>query len=239
MTAKKKKKSMSTNRITSLGLEVEGGWSPGASCRGSIKHDGSVRSISNDTYLVGEISSEPLPDLENCEKWLKANYPQHVNESCGLHVHVSLPPLHYSRLMSPQFETCFLNAMEEFWSRFRSEPAFDLFRHRLDGQNQYCQKVFRPEDQIWRREHYGDRTGSAAHPRYSQLNFCFGRHGTMECRLFPCFPLVSHSIEATKAFVNCINEFLATCAPEKPIQFTVVADMETQPNGPRALATAA
>lgn len=228
---------MSTNRIKAVGLELEGGWSPAALGAHSVKHDGSVRGLS-DKFCIGEVCSPPITDEDaefpKAEAWLREHYPQTVNDSCGLHVHVSLPNLHYSRLMNEDFNNCFLNAMEDLWSRFRSEPAFDLFRSRLDGQNQYCQKIFRPEDQLWRREAYGDR-GSL--PRYSQLNYCYGRHGTMECRLFPCFPKVEHAVAAMKAFTGCINNFLATCGPEKPIHATV--EIETKSNHPRALAAVA
>lgn len=236
MSSIKRKKLMSTNRIKAIGLELEGGWSPTSPAARRVKHDGSVRGIDGN-YQVGEVCSVPLEDFSAAEKWLKENYPQHVNESCGLHVHVSLPPLHYMRLMDPGFERVFLEAMEDFWSKYRSEPAFDQFRSRLDGQNQYCQKAFRPEEQIFRREMYGDRTGAHAHPRYSQLNYCWGRHGTMECRLFPCFPQVNHAVEAVRSFTDAINNFLATCQPEKPIVISVEA--ESQSTGPRSLAAAA
>lgn len=211
---------MPVNRIKGIGLELEGGWVPRANLP-EIRHDGSVQGIPNDRYNVGEISSAPLSTIEAAEAWLRENYPQTVHPSCGFHVHVSLPPLHYSRLMNESFNGCFLNAMEDFWTRFRSEPGFDLFRSRLDGQNQYCQKNFRPEHQLWRMEHYGDHRTL---PRYSQLNFCYGRHGTMECRMFPCFPQVGHAVEATKTFINCINSYLATCPPEKPIVVKVEAE---------------
>lgn len=229
---------MAPNRISAIGLELEGGWSSGTPGFELVKRDGSVTGISGDKYRVGEVCSKPIKEWEDAEKWLRSNYPNSVNETCGFHVHVSLPPLHYSRLMNPGFEGCFLNAMEDFWSRFRAEPGFNLFRSRLDGQNQYCQKVFRPEDQIWRKEHYGERTGLSALPRYSQLNFCYGRHGTMECRLFPCFPQINHSVEAAKVFTECINSYLSTCPAETATKITVEVDMP-EPRGPVALATAA
>lgn len=227
---------MSTNRIKAIGLELEGGWAAGTAAARKVHRDGSVQGIDGN-HQAGEISSPPIPDFEKAERWLRDNYPQQVNESCGFHVHVSMDALHYSRLMNPGFEHVFLEAMEDFYSRFRGEPAFAQFRNRLDGQNQYCQKVFRPEDQLWRREQYGDRTGANAHPRYSHLNYCWGRHGTMECRLFPCFPQVQHAVEGCKAFIDSINNFLATCPPEKAI--TVTVEAEPQSNGPRSLAAAA
>ena len=204
------------NRIKSIGLELEGGWE--VSPRG-LKHDGSVQGLN--AAHRGEVCSPPMETYALAEQWLRDNYPQEVNNTCGFHVHVALPALHYSRLMDPQFNEKFLFSMEDFWNRYRGQPGFDLFRSRLDGQNQYCQKIFRPEEQLWRTEAYGDRTRL---PRYSQLNYCFGRHGTMECRLFPCFPSVTHSIEGMKAFVDSINDFLATCKPEKPVEGSVTVD---------------
>lgn len=216
------------NRIASFGLEVEGGWD--VEHRG-LKHDGSVNGLTS--AMRGEIASAPIKTIEESIKWLREHYPQEVNNTCGFHVHVGLAPLHYSRLMCEEFNSKFLAAMEDFWNRYRGSPGFDLFRSRLDGQNQYCQKVFRPEHQLWRQEAYGDRR---LLPRYSQLNFCFGRHGTLECRLFPCFESVVHSIEGMKAFADSINEFLATCKPARPIHFSVPLEVATSPERVTAVA---
>lgn len=218
------------NRVSSIGLEVEGGWTEG---RPGIKHDGSVQELRS-PYRGEMCSNPPHKNLDEAEQWLRENYPNEVNNTCGFHVHVALPPLHYSRLMDEQFNNKFLLSMEDFWNRYRGQPGFDQFRSRLDGQNQYCQKIFRPEEQLWRTEAYGDRSRL---PRYSQLNYCFGRHGTMECRLFPCFERVEHSIEGMRAFVNSINEYLATCKPAKPLHVSVSLDeIEETVNRPRGVA---
>lgn len=200
------------NRITSIGLELEGGWlanPPG------LKHDGSVQGL--ESPYRGEVCSTPFTTLEEADAWLRLLYPQETNNTCGFHVHVGLPALHYSRLMDENFNNLFLQAMEDFWSKYRGQAGFDLFRSRLDGQNIYCQKVFRPEQQLWRVEAYGARDSL---PRYSQLNFCFGRHGTLECRLFPCFANVEHSIEGMHLFIDSINNFLASCKPSKALAFS-------------------
>lgn len=219
------------NRITSIGLELEGGWHtnpPG------LKHDGSVQGLLSS--FRGEICSDPLPSLEEADSWLRTYYPQETNNTCGFHVHVGLPSLHYSRLMDENFNNLFLQSMENFWEKYRGQAGFDLFRSRLDGQNAFCQKIFRPEQQLWRTESYGDR-GSL--PRYSQLNFCFGRHGTLECRLFPCFSNVEHSVEGMHTFVDSINAFLASCKPAKAASFSITSsDLEsTATGGPVHVAT--
>jgi len=203
-------------RIKQIGLEVEGGW---RSQPPDLHHDGSVRGLPAD-MVVGELSSSPITGLANAEAWLRERYPHATNESCGFHVHLSFNELNYSRLMDEDFNNFFLAEMERFWLENRSKPGFDLFRFRLDGQNQYCQKIFRPELQLWRQEAYGDR---GTHPRYSQLNFCYGRHGTMECRLFPCFSDVADSVEALRVFHNCCETYLQRCQPEKPITHVITA----------------
>lgn len=212
-----------------VGLELEGAWNRAP---GNLKHDGSVVGDFGE-LAKGEVCSEPLATIESAEAWLRNNYPDRVNETCGFHVHVSLPPLYYSRLMVEDFNKKFLSQMEDFWNCYRGQPGFDQFRSRLDGQNQYCQKRFVPEAQLFRTEAYGDR---AALPRYSQLNYCFGRHGTLECRLFPCFPSVDHCIAGMKVFTSCINNFLATTKPEKPIIVSIKVN-ESEVNHPVRLSS--
>lgn len=247
------------NRITAVGLELEGGWEstppgpvfqppseppalrpqrppvpphpdspvpPSARRRGDlpveiIKRDGSVQFGSASGFQTGEVVSPPIADIEEARNWLVNNHPHAVNNTCGFHIHLSLPAIHYSRLMNPSFNDAFLSAMEDFWAAHRNAPGMDLFRARLDGQNRYCQKIFRPEDQLWRNEHYGPHETT---PRYSQLNYCFGRHGTMECRLFPCFEKVRHNVAALDAFVTCVNRYLASIKPERPLVFDVKSD---------------
>lgn len=211
------------NRIGKIGLEVEGAW---ISQPHGMKRDGSVTGSFAAPH-VGEMASAPIATLDEAETWLRNYYPQEVNSTCGFHVHVSLNNLYYSRLICDDFNMKFLSAMEEFYSRFRGEPSFDRFRQRLDGQNRYCQKRFQPEEQLWRMEAYGDHDRT---PRYRQLNYCYGRHGTLECRLFPCFESVTHSIEGMKAFIGSINEFLATCSPEKAFVVDVPVPPETPPS---------
>lgn len=217
------------NRVDTIGLELEGGWDVNPS---GLKHDGSVQGLHS--AFRGEVASRPLKSIADAEQWLRDYYPQEVNNTCGFHVHVGIQPLHYMRLMCDEFNSKFLSSMEDFWNRYRGSAGFDLFRSRLDGQNAYCQKIFRPEQQLFRMEAYGDR---GVQPRYSQLNFCFGRHGTLECRLFPCFPSVEHSIAGMKAFITAINEFLVTCPPARPIHVSVNMEDVTG-RGPLSVATA-
>lgn len=203
-------------RIKAVGVELEGGWDrrPPA----EMHRDGSV---TVDAPIVGEISSPPIPDFSTAEEWMRANYPHRVNSSCGLHVHVSTNELNYGRLMEPEFAQFFECRMAEFLSQGLADnrPGFDLLRQRFQGLNRYCQKKFIPEQQLFMTDRYGDVN---THPRYAQLNFCYIRHGTLECRLFPCFPNVDDGVAAVKAFYDTVFDYLGQFKSTKDEPSTLV-----------------
>ena len=203
-------------RIKAVGVELEGGWDrlPPA----EMHRDGSV---TVDAPIVGEISSPPIPDFSAVEEWVRANYPHRVNSSCGLHVHVSTNELNYGRLMEPEFAQFFEGRMAEFLSQGLADnrPGFDLLRQRFQGLNRYCQKKFIPEQQLFMTDRYGDVN---THPRYAQLNFCYIRHGTLECRLFPCFPNVDDGVAAVKAFYDTVFDYLGQFKSTKDEPSTLV-----------------
>lgn len=96
------------------------------------------------------------------------------------------------RLMTKDFETFFIQKMTKF-GKDMSYQSEHLFWDRLKGSNPFCAKDFKPEEQAIR----SDKRG----PRYAQLNFCYGLHGTLECRLF-------HGTADPKEIQSCINIFV-------------------------------
>jgi len=210
-------------RIRGVGIEIEGGWdSPPPS---QVKRDGSVFRDESRYRYQGEVVSEPHDTLDTALPWLRSNYPPHVDHTCGLHVHVSVSELNYSRLMEPEFEQFFNEEIEKFLQAGLASgaPGYDLLQSRFRGENLYCQKKFRPEQQLWLNDAYGDRN---THPRYSQLNFCYRRHGTVECRLFPAFPDVNDAVKAVEMFYETVRSYLRKFGPastEKtyPIEATI------------------
>jgi hypothetical protein len=178
---------------------------------------------------VGEASSDPLATIEEAEAWMRTNYPHHVDSSCGLHVHLSVNELNYSRLMEPAVEQAFTAAMTEFTEAglARRAAGFDRLRDRLEGKNLYCQKKFIPTEQVHRTERYGD---VLVHPRYAQLNFCYARHGTVECRLFPCFPDVNDGVAAVRKFHDTVFNYLGQFRTqrEQPISAVFTVPTVTQ-----------
>lgn len=203
-------------RIKAIGVELEGGWTTPPPTE--MHRDGSV---TVDARYVGEVSSEPIGDLDSAIAWVQANYPSNVNNTCGLHVHVSTNELNYSRLMEPEFASFFEGRMAEFLSQGLADghPGYDLLRQRFQGLNRYCQKKFIPEQQLFMKDRYGD---PATHPRYAQLNFCYGRHGTLECRMFPCFPRVEDGVASVRTFYNTVFDYLGRFKSTKDEPSTLV-----------------
>src|SRR5690348_9266825 len=86
------------NRINLVGIELEGGWNRCPDKKlGHFDHDGSVRFEPFDKdgdrmpmpqYYTGEYVSYPMP-VDQIASWLRTTYPEHVNDTCGLHVHMS------------------------------------------------------------------------------------------------------------------------------------------------------
>src|SRR5690606_19087235 len=101
---------MQFKRIKKVGVELEGGWD--RTIPESIKHDGSVRVP--EARQGGEAASDPLATPTAMENWVLQNYPDHTNQTCGIHVHVSFNELNYSRIIDPDFYREFLNKMRRF-----------------------------------------------------------------------------------------------------------------------------
>jgi hypothetical protein len=188
-------KSPTFKHIHRIGIELEGGWNklmPDV----CIGRDGSV---STNATHSGELPSPPLYPFR-FEAWLRNHHPHVTNNSCGMHVHLSVrSPRDYSRLMKRQFFNLFIKEAEVF-GKSLNLPLNHEYWARLSGHNSYCLKVFRPMAQFRQTGKGGDR--------YTQLNFCWNLHGTMECRLFPAFEKPDHSVAAVKWLLNLTETYL-------------------------------
>lgn len=160
--------------IKKVGFELEGGWEEerfdAIEEEGMMKGDGSVEV---DDTLAGEIATRPFEDLTKAWKFTEKYYPDEVNRSCGLHVHISVSDMHYAILMERDFYKEFLRWGHWIGTKFKKRlPA--TYMSRLKGENSFCQAKFIPERQI---DDNGDR--------YTQLNYCYDHHKTIENRMFP------------------------------------------------------
>lgn len=204
-------------KIHKIGVELEGGWdtAPPSPMHG----DGSV-SVSRP--VVGEVSSEPLASVRSAAAYIRANYPVEVNRSCGFHIHISLrSKLDYMRLMSVKYHEYFKAELHK-WGK-EGNIKNQNFWDRLGGLNNYCMNEFRADEQA--------EMTSKGHNRYTQLNFCYKLHGTVENRLFPMFKSVEINISALKKFVSLTEFYLQeTFGPEKQIRQEVNIDDDNNEN---------
>lgn len=181
-------------RVKKIGIELEGGWSYRPQ---GLKADKSLRRLSSP--YIGEVASPPMEDLSSVLRWIDKFYPQEVNSSCGLHIHISLDNLNYSRLMEYEFYSYFRENIQ-LWSRKAVRPSDLNFWNRLNGANYYCRDGFRPLEQV--------RERSKTPARYTALNYCYALHGTLECRLFPMFRDIETAKSAVRAFIDIVESYL-------------------------------
>ena len=142
---------------------------------------------------------------------------QEVNETCGHHVHVSFnSDLAYARLMDSDF---FQEFEREVYKFVMNEPLLKddsryikLFLDRYEGNNSYCYKKHSPQSQVNGLWFFldGDECG-----RYTHLNYPYGHHNTIECRLFPSPENPEQLIRVTEWFVNFTNSYLKGLRKER------------------------
>lgn len=230
------------NRIHLVGIELEGGWSklPKGT---ALVHDGSVRFQGPEIIAVTDpatgrrtqqvvpgsgpphVGELPSPPLEVSVKgsstipwmeWVKQFYPSHVNDSCGMHVHMSFrSALTYQRLMTPDYQVTMMDHLIK-WARKVKFGENHHIWERLNGTNRYCQHQFMAEEQAQRREKSHDH--HAPGHRYTAINYAYGQHSTVECRVLPMMDTSAQAIDAISQVLLVTNAFLLVDAKrEQPI----------------------
>lgn len=198
------------NRIYRIGIELEGGWTKLPTGTRALEHDGSVvieRGIGDPNLQTGELANGPMT-MQEWEPWLKSHYPQRVNQTCGMHVHLSpRTALSYSRLMCPEFPGTVVAYISK-WAENEGLPKGHAIWPRLKGKSMYCQHLYMADDQIRNvsKDHNRERLGH----RYTVINYCHGRHGTIECRLLPMMDTVEQSARLIQELIDITNGFLKT-----------------------------
>ena len=207
-----------------FGYEIEGGFeddfsdtyceecdSSGCGCVESgnqyFKHDGSVET---EDYTAGEIASPKfrVDRMPQFEQFVKENMPQEVNNTCGLHVHLSFNnQLAYEKTMDLEFFTEFKVKVKEFVlnSGLFTEHTQEEFVKRFRGNNTYCRDIFSPNSQATGKNVYDETTEQG---RYTFINYPYNQHGTIECRLFPSTVSSSEVCSFVKWFIDFTNTYL-------------------------------
>lgn len=192
--------SLADSNIKRVGVEIEGGWTPQRHRQFNVGSDGSVN-FRDRSILDGEIRSNPFTTLNDLAKWMIQVYPEFTNSSCGLHIHVSTTVPLYTLLMDVKFNLFFRRELKKWGDVHCKNRKIDenvRFWNRFNGRNSYCRKRFIPESQV-----------SNSYDRYTALNFCaYGRHGTLECRLFPSFQSKLKAVKAVVWFVKLVDFYI-------------------------------
>lgn len=217
------------NRIERVGLEMEGGWDrPPANL--NIVHDGSVRmdaeiDRTGRRIQAGEaVSGIMAIEGNTIEEWVTTNFPQYVNNTCGLHIHMSFPKATtYTLLMTPKYDATVLAYVRE-WAQEEGLPQTHAIFPRLNGQNRYCKLVYDGEAQSRRIKAYDyDSEGN----RYTAINRCYLHLKTLEHRYLPMLESPALAISAVRRVIAITNAFLLkTAVREKPAVATVKDDNE-------------
>ena len=226
------------NRFHLIGIELEGGWKKlpeGV----TLASDGSVNIrpdlpqpprgrdfINPNDYTnamlayekkarqsklhIGELQSEPLEPVK-LSAWMKHNYPSKVNESCGLHVHMSFrSAAHYGRLMIPEYQYTAFDYVAR-WAEIEKLGKDHPIWKRLSGKNEFCRNEFHADMQVLQnKKEYSRSDGSAG--RYTGINYPHGLHGTIECRLLPMMETAEQGIRAVQHVLDITNACLVMTA---------------------------
>lgn len=162
--------------------------------------------------VVGECISPPY-SIEEIRDWISSNAPDKVNNTCGLHIHVSMKnDGDYLKLADKEFYNFFLDWIKK-WARDVGIPASHEFWDRIEGRNKYCMPTFQPELQMTLKDKHPENKAI----RRTILNYCFNfvkedgmPRKTLECRVFPAFNHAGYIVLALEAFVKCIETYLTT-----------------------------
>ena len=206
-----------TKAINAIGIELEGGWTRYYTAAGKpiryhdegckiirngkpkmLKHDGSVsmdKSNSGCDY-VGEIASKPMQPRA-ITSWVRRNQPDAFNKTCGAHMHVSTKSTSdYMCLTDHKFWKFFREKLAKWGNKQKFSKSHEFWK-RLEGNNQYCKVEHTPEKQL----HEGSN-------RYTQINYCWSKHRTLEFRVLPIFETSDLQIEAFFQLIWMVENYL-------------------------------
>lgn len=152
----------------------------------------------------GELVSKPLNKNE-IKGFIKDNYPDRVNSSCGMHVHLSFNDdkrdVHI--LATKEFNDYFVKSFEK-WAIDRKLNNPSRFYHRLKGDQSYCKREFKGYSQL-----------KNSDDRYTQINFCsYAKFNTVEFRLATMFDNNNISVEYVDKLHAIVNDYLSKNKPK-------------------------
>lgn len=193
----------SKNRVSLVGVELEGAWVDLPAGVAALEHDGSVfhGRMPLGARHLGELPIGPMVPAGLAEA-VRHNWPHKMNSTCGMHVHMSFDiSWYYGLLMVPEYTQTVCEYMTR-WGKDAGLPDNHTLFSRFRGESQFCRKEFWPDAQasVNRKDHDQQRYGH----RYTIIHYC-GRNKTIECRALPMIPKVALSIRAIHHLIDITN----------------------------------
>jgi hypothetical protein len=226
------------NRIKAIGIEVEGGWDSPTAAK-AIMRDGSVvfPQVNTNRYgepvagsgyprYIGEIAS-PILTVGEGPEWMKKWYPKYVNETCGLHVHMSFSTMrYYHLLLCPQYTDAMFDQLAK-WALDEELPKSHPMWTRLSGTHKHCVKTFRGDEQVKQTRKIWMNTPGAC--RYTAINYPQRQHATVECRLLAMMDTHQQGWRGIQRVLATTNAFLLAVTRKEPravvqVPYTAGAD---------------
>jgi hypothetical protein len=230
------------NRVYKVGVELEGGWRQIPKGVDHIERDGSVKFAAEQQAFdaidmqriaagllprnrnrlpglhVGELPS-PILLPENLEKWLSHHYPQEVNKTCGMHVHMSFRNVfQYAQLMREDFTWTMIEFLRKWGLEAVGQnwiPADHCLFDRLSGNSEYCQLLYQADEQATKvRKEYDHH---APGHRYTAVNYAFSKTSTIEIRVLPMMPTAEIALSAIQRVMDITSAFLVDIAEKEQL----------------------
>jgi hypothetical protein len=197
------------NHIERVGVELEGAWKK-VPAGVSLERDTSVFKAQGNQvpgHQVGEIPIPPVIPM-GLGRLMKKYYPDLVDSSCGMHVHMSFETLWaYGTLMVPEYQETIIEYLKR-WAEKEGFPAKHHIWPRLRGESVYCQKKFWPQLQAdyKQKDHNQERKGH----RYTIVNYVNrpGKQTTIEIRVLPMMLGVEQAMRAVDMVLDITNACL-------------------------------
>ncbi len=201
------------NRIALVGVELEGGWAELPVGVDKLEDDGSVfqRRIPPGCKYIGELPVGPAMPA-GIPKLIKDNHPHKVNNTCGMHVHMSFDTLwYYQLLMVPEYQETVLHYLTK-WAKDNNFKDTHCIWERLAGKSRFCKKEFWPDAQASykNKDHDQQRPGH----RYTIIHYC-GRIKTIECRVLPMMSSKEKAANAVMHLIDITNACLYVLGKSK------------------------
>lgn len=139
------------------------------------------------SHISGESVSEILRDWSEVMDFVLAHYPDEVDESCGLHVHMGCTRDQWSFAFDPLYWNLLRTSLMQIGQGCSPQTRAWLNQRLAEGRSaDRCEVYCAPNQRGTYLDHYGDRQPRRTHGRYWAVNYeAFDSHGTLEVRVNP------------------------------------------------------